>query len=454
MSDTQPRLHLHDSRTRSTVPFVPLAPDNVRVYYCGPTVYDLAHIGNLRAMLTADVLVRLLRHLYPRVTYVRNITDVDDKINARAHANGESIADLTTRTIRDFHEDLAAVSILPPDVEPRATHHIGEMQDMIRSLIESGHAYEAEGHVLFAVNTYPSYGALSGRTPDDLIAGARVEVAPYKRDPGDFVLWKPSDDQTPGWDSPWGRGRPGWHIECSAMSQRYLGESFDIHGGGSDLLFPHHENERAQSMCCHPHGRFANHWVHNAMLLVNGEKMSKSLGNFLTVRDVLRDTPAEALRLLLLRAQYRSVLNFTREGLNEARQMLDRFYRALENLDPMHDAVPAPDSVVQVLCDDLNTPRALAEMHALADAAMAGDSKAAAQLKTAGNLLGLLQNTPEAWFRGDAKVDPARIERLIAERLAARKARDFARADEIRNDLAAQGIVLEDGPQGTTWRQA
>ncbi|ARW17954.1 cysteine--tRNA ligase [Komagataeibacter europaeus] len=454
MSDTQPRLHLHDSRTRSTVPFVPLAPDNVRVYYCGPTVYDLAHIGNLRAMLTADVLVRLLRHLYKRVTYVRNITDVDDKINARAHANGESIADLTARTIHDFHEDLAAVSILPPDVEPRATHHIGEMQDMIRRLIESGHAYEAEGHVLFAVNTYPSYGALSGRTPDDLIAGARVEVAPYKRDPGDFVLWKPSDDQTPGWDSPWGRGRPGWHIECSAMSQRYLGESFDIHGGGSDLLFPHHENERAQSMCCHPHGRFANHWVHNAMLLVNGEKMSKSLGNFLTVRDVLRDTPAEALRLLLLRAQYRSVLNFTREGLNEARQMLDRFYRALENLDPMQDAVPAPDSVVQVLCDDLNTPRALAEMHALADAAMAGDSGAAAQLKAAGNLIGLLQDTPEAWFRGDAKVDPAHIERLIAERLAARKARDFARADEIRNDLAAQGIVLEDGPQGTTWRQA
>ncbi|WP_182356816.1 cysteine--tRNA ligase [Komagataeibacter europaeus] len=454
MSDTQPRLHLHDSRTRSTVPFVPLAPDNVRVYYCGPTVYDLAHIGNLRAMLTADVLVRLLRHLYKRVTYVRNITDVDDKINARAHANGESITDLTARTIHDFHEDLAAVSILPPDVEPRATHHIGEMQDMIRRLIESGHAYEAEGHVLFAVNTYPSYGALSGRTPDDLIAGARVEVAPYKRDPGDFVLWKPSDDQTPGWDSPWGRGRPGWHIECSAMSQRYLGESFDIHGGGSDLLFPHHENERAQSMCCHPHGRFANHWVHNAMLLVNGEKMSKSLGNFLTVRDVLRDTPAEALRLLLLRAQYRSVLNFTREGLNEARQMLDRFYRALENLDPMQDAVPAPDSVVQVLCDDLNTPRALAEMHALADAAMAGDSGAAAQLKAAGNLIGLLQDTPEAWFRGDAKVDPAHIERLIAERLAARKARDFARADEIRNDLAAQGIVLEDGPQGTTWRQA
>ncbi|AZV39625.1 cysteine--tRNA ligase [Komagataeibacter xylinus] len=459
MSDTQPRLnlprlHLHDSRTRSTTPFTPLAPDNVRVYYCGPTVYDLAHIGNLRAMLTADVLVRLLRHLYPHVTYVRNITDVDDKINARAHANNESIADLTARTIHDFHEDLAAVRILPPDIEPRATHHIGEMQDMIARLIESGHAYEAEGHVLFAVDTYPSYGALSGRSPDDLIAGARVEVAPYKRNAGDFVLWKPSDDQMPGWDSPWGRGRPGWHIECSAMSHRYLGESFDIHGGGSDLLFPHHENERAQSMCCHPHGHFANHWVHNAMLLVNGEKMSKSLGNFLTVRDVLRDTPAEALRLLLLRAQYRSVLNFTREGLDEAKQMLDRFYRALEALDPAQPAVEPPESVVSVLCDDLNTPRALAEMHALADRAVAGDSMAAAQLRAAGNLIGLLHDTPEAWFRSGAKVDPAEIERLIEERLAARKARDFARADEIRNTLAAQGIVLEDGPQGTTWRQA
>ncbi|MEZ7134977.1 cysteine--tRNA ligase [Komagataeibacter sp. SM21] len=458
MPDTQPRLHLHDSRTRSTVPFVPLDPQNVRVYYCGPTVYDLAHIGNLRAMVTADVLVRLLRHLYPRVTYVRNITDVDDKINARAHANGESIADLTARTIRDFHEDLQAVSILSPDAEPRATHHIGEMQDMIRRLIESGHAYEAQGHVLFAVSTYPSYGALSGRSPDDLIAGARVEVAPYKRDPGDFVLWKPSDDQTPGWDSPWGRGRPGWHIECSAMSHHYLGESFDIHGGGSDLLFPHHENERAQSMCCHPHGRFANHWVHNAMLLVNGEKMSKSLSNFLTVRDVLRDTPPEALRLLLLRAQYRSVLNFTQAGLDEARQMLDRFYRALEKLDPGITA-PPPQRFVQMLCDDLNTPRALAEMHALADDALAHDAAAggniaAARLKAAGNLIGLLHDTPEQWFRGGVDVDASAIEALIAERLAARKARDFARADAIRNELAAQGIVLEDGPQGTTWRQA
>ncbi|RBM07115.1 cysteine--tRNA ligase [Novacetimonas cocois] len=455
MSDTMPRLSLHDSKSRKTVAFTPLDPENVRVYYCGPTVYDLAHIGNLRAMVTADVLVRLLRHLYPRVTYVRNITDVDDKINARARENNEPISALTARTIRDFHEDLAAVAILPPDIEPRATHHIEQMQRMIRELIDNGHAYEAGGHVLFSVADYPDYGELSGRSADELMAGARVEVADYKRAPGDFVLWKPSDAETPGWDSPWGRGRPGWHIECSAMSYHYLGESFDIHGGGSDLLFPHHENERAQSMCCHPHGRFANHWVHNAMLLVDGEKMSKSLGNFLTVRDVLRDTPAEALRLLLLRAQYRSVLNFTRDGLDDARQTLDRFYRALETL-PDDDAAdtPPPEGFVQALCDDLNTPRALAEMHAMADRALAGDVQAARELRASGRLIGLLGSTPDAWFRSDANVDEKEIQTLIDERLAARRARDFARADAIREELAQQGIVLEDGPGGTTWRKA
>ncbi|MBE7620165.1 cysteine--tRNA ligase [Komagataeibacter sp. FXV2] len=456
MSDTMPRLSLHDSKSRKTVAFTPLDPENVRVYYCGPTVYDLAHIGNLRAMVTADVLVRLLRHLYPRVTYVRNITDVDDKINARARENNEPISALTARTIRDFHDDLAAVAILPPDIEPRATHHIEQMQRMIRELIDNGHAYEAGGHVLFSVADYPDYGELSGRSADDLMAGARVEVADYKRAPGDFVLWKPSDANTPGWDSPWGRGRPGWHIECSAMSYHYLGESFDIHGGGSDLLFPHHENERAQSMCCHPHGRFANHWVHNAMLLVDGEKMSKSLGNFLTVRDVLRDTPAEALRLLLLRAQYRSVLNFTRDGLDDARQTLDRFYRALAVLPDAQaaDTTPPPDSFVTALCEDLNTPAALAEMHAMADRALAGDVQGARDLRAAGHLIGLLGSTPDVWFRGDAQVDGAKIQALIDERLAARKARDFARADAIRDELAQQGIVLEDGPGGTTWRKA
>ncbi|MBB2160920.1 cysteine--tRNA ligase [Gluconacetobacter sacchari] len=453
MPDSMPQLTLHDSRRRATVPFAPLDPGNVRVYYCGPTVYDLAHIGNLRAMMTADILVRLLRHLYPHVTYVRNITDVDDKINARARANGETIDSLTARTIRDFHDDLAAVGVLPPDVEPRATRHIAEMIALIECLIASGHAYEAQGHVLFAVARFPDYGALSGRSPDDLLAGARVEVAPYKRDAGDFVLWKPSEPGLPGWESPWGRGRPGWHIECSAMSHRYLGESFDIHGGGSDLLFPHHENELAQSQCCFPRGRFANHWVHNAMLLVNGEKMSKSLGNFLTIRDVLADTPAEALRLMLLHAQYRSVLNFTRAGLDEAKQTLNRFYRAVGDLPP-DAAGPVPGAVVAAMCDDLNTPRALAEMHGLADRALAGDRGAARGLRAAGRLLGLLGQSADTWFRAGAGVGEAEIDALIAERLAARAARDFARADAIRAGLAERGIVLEDGAGGTIWRRA
>ncbi|WP_323991291.1 cysteine--tRNA ligase [Nguyenibacter sp. L1] len=454
MSDSMPQLSLHDSRSRKTVPFAPLDPGNVRIYYCGPTVYDLAHIGNLRAMVTADLLVRLLRVLYPRVTYVRNITDVEDKINARARENGETIDSLTARTIRDFHQDLEAVGVLPPDIEPRATHHIGEMVTMIGRLIESGHAYAAQGHVLFSVASDPAYGTLSGRSPEDLQAGARVEIAPYKRDPGDFVLWKPSEPDLPGWESPWGRGRPGWHIECSAMSHRYLGESFDIHGGGSDLLFPHHENELAQSRCCFPHGRFANHWVHNAMLLVDGEKMSKSLGNFLTVRDVLAHSPAEALRLLLLHAQYRSVLNFTQGGLDDAKQTLNRFYRAIGDLPPEDDDAPPPAAVLAALCDDLNTPRALAEMHALADQALAGDQSAARGLRAAGRLLGLLGQTPQAWFRAGADIDPAEIETLIQHRLDARRARDFARADAIRADLAGRGIVLEDGPAGTTWRRA
>jgi len=451
MSANLPALTLHDSQRRALVPFVPLDPSHVRVYYCGPTVYDLAHVGNLRAMLTADILIRLLRVLYPRVTFVRNITDVEDKITARARANNETIAELTARTTADFHADLAAVSILPPDIEPRATDNIAQMQDIISRLIENGHAYAAEGHVLFAVHSYDSYGALSGRDPDDMLAGARVEIAPYKRNAGDFVLWKPSDETQPGWDSPWGYGRPGWHIECSAMAHRYLGESFDIHGGGDDLLFPHHENERAQSMCCFPDSTFANVWLHNAMLLVDGEKMSKSLGNFYTVRDVLERGPAEALRLLLLTSHYRSTLNFTFAGLDEAKRTLDRFYRALEKTPPEGTAPVAP-SVTEALCDDLNTPRAIAALHALADAAMAGDGHAAASLLASANLLGLLTAEPGIWFR--AGVDESAIQGLIDERLAARKARDFARADQIRNDLAAQGVLLEDTSAGTTWRRA
>ena len=316
-------LTFHNSQTRRLETFVPADPSHVRLYVCGPTVYDLPHLGNLRSNVVFDVLARLLRHEFPRVTYVRNITDVDDKINARAASSGLSIAEITARTTADFHADMAAIGNLPPDEEPRATAHIPEMIGVIARLIADGHAYVAEGHVLFAVAKFAGYGALSGRSPDELLAGARVDVAAYKHHPGDFVLWKPSPLDLPGWDSPWGRGRPGWHIECSAMSWRYLGESFDIHGGGSDLIFPHHENERAQSLCAFPGSTFARIWLHNGMLQVGGEKMSKSLGNFFTLRDVLQRAPAEAVRLLVLRTHYRATLDFTEAALAEARHEMD-----------------------------------------------------------------------------------------------------------------------------------
>jgi cysteinyl-tRNA synthetase len=445
-------LHLHNSLTRRKELFQPIDPHHVRMYVCGATVYDLVHVGNARPEVVYDVLVRVLRRLYPRVTYVRNITDVEDKINARAHELGEPISALTARTIADYHADMAALGARPPDVEPRATQHIDDMIAMIEKLIASGHAYAADGHVLFAVSSYPQYGHLSGRSPEELLAGARVDVAPYKRDPGDFVLWKPSTPDLPGWDSPWGRGRPGWHIECSAMSWRYLGEDFDIHGGGTDLIFPHHENEAAQSVCAFPGSHFAHYWVHNGMLLVNGEKMSKSLGNFTTLRDALARAPGEAIRLLLLRTHYRSTPDFTDAALAEAKKELDRFYRALERY-PAIDVGEVPGPVMDALCDDLNTPLALSAMHALADRALAGDFDAALGLRAAGDVMGLLHADPAVWFRGGTG-DAAEIDAAIAERLAARKARDFARADAIRAELAAKGIVLEDGPQGTTWRRA
>ncbi|HXT78560.1 MAG TPA: cysteine--tRNA ligase [Acetobacteraceae bacterium] len=444
-------LFLHNSLTRRKERFVPIEPQHVRMYVCGPTVYDLAHLGNARPAVVFDVLARVLRLLYPRVTYVRNITDIDDKISRRASESGEPIGAITARTTAEYHADVAALGVLPPDEEPRATAHVPEMIAVIERLIAAGHAYVAEGHVLFSVGSYPRYGHLSGRSPDELLAGARIDVAPYKRDPGDFVLWKPSTPDLPGWDSPWGRGRPGWHIECSAMSWRYLGESFDIHGGGSDLLFPHHENELAQSVCAFPGSHFANVWLHNGMLLVNGEKMSKSLGNFFTVRDVLAKAPGEAIRLLLLRTQYRASLDFSDAALTEAQRELDRFYRALERY-PNIGAVDVPASVMDALCDDLNTPAAFAALHSLADAALAGDFDAACGLRSAGQALGLLQQEPAAWFHGGTN-DSTAIEAAIAERLAARKARDFARADAIRAELTAKGIVLEDGPNGTTWRR-
>ncbi len=445
---TTPALFLHNSMTRKRELFTPADPANVRMYVCGPTVYDFPHIGNLRSNVIYDVLARLLRHLYPRVTYVRNITDVDDKINARAAEAGVPIEVITAQTAADFQADMRAIGNVPPDEEPRATDHIADMIHLIGRLIDGGHAYAAEGHVLFSVASFAQYGALSGRDPEELLAGARVEVAPYKRDAGDFVLWKPSSDTQPGWDSPWGRGRPGWHIECSAMSWRYLGETFDIHGGGTDLVFPHHENERAQSLCAFPGSQFARYWLHNGMLRVNGEKMSKSLGNFFTLRDVLARAPAEAVRLLLLRARYSAVLDFSDSALAEAREEMDRFYRALERAAPAD--MPVPDTVLAALCDDLNTPAAIAELHVCASAAMAGDRAAAGSLAAGASLLGLLRETPQSWFQGEGD---ARIDQAVNDRIAARRARDFARADAIRAALEAEGISLEDGPDGTIWRR-
>jgi cysteinyl-tRNA synthetase len=444
-------LRLHNTRTRKTEVFVPLEAANVRVYLCGPTVYDRAHIGNARNVVIFDVLVRLLRARYPRVTYVRNITDIDDKINARAKDRNEPIEQVTAGPIKAYHEDMAALYALPPDIEPRATEHLPEIIDIIERLLAHGNAYVAAGHVLFSVASDRDYGKFSGHTPEDLLAGARVDIAPYKRDAGDFVLWKPSSDDLPGWESPWGRGRPGWHIECSAMSHKHLGENFDIHGGGDDLIFPHHENEIAQSCCAYPGSSFANVWVHNRMLLVNGEKMSKSLGNFLVLRDVLETAPGEAVRFLLMRSHYRSTLDFSETGLLDAKRELDRFYRALA----AHSGVPAgivPDAVMAPLLDDLNTPGAIAALHGLADAALAGDATAAAGMRAAGQILGFFNVSTDEWFRGDG--DATAIDLLIAERKAARAAKNFARGDAIRKQLEADGILLEDGPAGTTWRRA
>ena len=438
-------LTLYNTRTRAKAPFMPIDPENVRAYLCGPTVYDRAHIGNARNVVIFDVLIRLLRRLYPNVTYVRNITDVDDKINIRAQERGVSIEDVTAGPIRWYHEDMAALHTLPPDIEPRATEHMAEIIMIIEKLILNGHAYEAEGHVLFSVASDPDYGKFSGRTPDELIAGARVDVAAYKRDAGDFVLWKPSSDDLPGWDSPWGRGRPGWHIECSAMSWRHLGENFDIHGGGDDLIFPHHENEIAQSCCAFPGSKFANVWVHNRMLLVNGEKMSKSLGNFLVLHDVLEKAPGEAVRFLLMRSHYRSTLDFSDAGLVEARRELDRFYRALEAFPDMAASDQVPASVLWPLLDDLNTPGAIAALHALADAALAGDAKAAAGLHAAGQVLGLFNVTSAEWFAGDV---PAAVTALVEARIAARAAKDFAASDRLRDEIAALGYAIQDGPRG------
>ena len=450
-------LALYNTLTRRKEPFAPLDPAQVRMYVCGPTVYDRAHIGNARPVVVFDVLYRLLKRLYPRVVYARNITDLDDKITARARERGCPIDIITGETIRFFHEDMETLNALSPDVEPRATLHIAEMISMIERLVEQGHAYGAAGHVLFSVASAPDYGVLSGRSREEMIAGARVEVAPYKQDPADFVLWKPSPPDIPGWDSPWGRGRPGWHIECSAMAHLYLGKHFDIHGGGQDLIFPHHENERAQSVCAHG-GPFVRHWLHNGWLMVEGEKMSKSLGNVITVRQLLEQGVAgETIRLVLLSTHYHQPLDWTEDGVRQAKGSLDRFYTALQAVaDIPAAAARAEEVVMAALCDDLNTPRALTALHetatALNKATHQGDkARLKGELLDGAAALGLLAQTPEAWFRGG--IDSTAIEILIARRTEARKQKDFKEADRIRETLRQKGIVLEDSVAGTLWRR-
>jgi len=457
-------LRLYNTLTRSKEPFAPNDPERITMYVCGPTVYNYAHIGNARPVVVFDCLYRLLTALYPTVVYARNITDIDDKIIQAAAARGCSIDVISEEFIEKYREDMGSLNALAPTLEPRATQHLAEMISLTERLISRESAYVSEGHVLFAVESMEGYGALSGRKLEDMLAGARVEVADYKRHPGDFVLWKPSSDAEPGWDSPWGRGRPGWHLECSAMIHAHLGESIDIHGGGRDLIFPHHENERAQS-CCGYGGDFVKYWLHNAYVDMEGEKMSKSLGNVRTVRELLASYPGEVLRFALLSAHYRSPLDFSGDGLDAARAQLDTFYAALRKHGACEpEAVPAEETeVFSALLDDMNTPEAIAKLHAAAGRlnkalTPADAATAKGELLAGGRLLGILESEPEAWFTqavssGVSAPSADEIEDLIQERLTAREQRDFARADEIRTLLDTQGVVLEDGPEGTTWRR-
>lgn len=471
-------LRLYNTLTRRIEAFEPLDPACPTMYVCGPTVYNYVHIGNARGPVVFGVLADLLRRRYGALRYARNITDIDDKINAAAREAGVPISDITGRFAAAYREDMAALGVAPPDIEPEATAHVDEILAMIGQLVDSGHAYAAEGHVLFSVASFPGYGKLSRRDRDEMLAGARVDVAPYKRDPGDFVLWKPSSDDLPGWDSPWGRGRPGWHIECSAMAAAHLGETIDIHAGGVDLQFPHHENEIAQSECAHGGRTFARWWLHNGMLTLGGSKMSKSVGNIAKVRDLLADHPAEALRYALLSAHYRQPLDWSDGLIQSSTSTLDRLYGTLRDADqllarapegPEPGDAPIPADIEAALDDDLNTPKALSALAGIAASVrkarntLVHDGEAdpegtrelgrlAASLRAAGSALGLLQQDPAAWFaRGSGEGDDARIQALVDERTEAKKNRDFARADAIRDQLAAEGIAIEDTPQGVRW---
>lgn len=456
-------LHLYNTRLREKTLFEPQDPERITMYVCGPTVYNRVHIGNARPAVVFDTLFRLLKSLYPEVVYARNITDIDDKIMAAAAASGDSIASVSARFAQAYFDDMAALHNQSPTIQPYATEHVPQMIAMVESLIAKGHAYEAEGHVLFAVQSMSDYGQLSNRSLDDMLAGARVEVAPYKKYAGDFVLWKPSTGEEPGWESPWGFGRPGWHLECSAMIETHLGETIDIHGGGRDLIFPHHENEVAQSQCAHDGKLFVRYWMHNGYINIDGEKMSKSLGNFKMVRDLLDHYCGETLRFALLSAQYRSELSFSVDLLDQAKSALDTLYTALKQLEDVRPI--APDNLndelfYQALLDDLNTPIAIRELHSLAKrmVQLSGDEQARSKglLLACAELLGLLQQTPSNWFQQavvDGAIDADQIEALIAKRQQAKLDKDYGLADQVRQQLLAAGVVLEDSRDGTSWRR-
>ena len=455
-------IQLYDTAARTKRAFVPQDPSRVTMYVCGPTVYSTAHIGNFRPAITFDVLYRLLRHEYggEHVVYARNITDVDDKINAAAAEEGVDISVITERFATIYRADSAALNILAPTIEPAATAHMSRMIALMGELVENGFAYAAQGHVLFDVSAYEQYGALSRRSLDDMIAGARVEVAPYKRNPADFVLWKPSRSGEPVWDSPFGPGRPGWHLECSAMIEATLGQTIDIHGGGADLVFPHHENEIAQSACAHAGAPLANYWLHNGFLSIEAEKMSKSLGNIVKPHELLeRGVKGEVIRYAMLTGHYRAPLDWNDQLIEQARKSLDRLYGVLRRFGGEVEPGAAPEAVVTALRDDMNTPKALAALFEIAGRANKARSEAeraqaVGELKAAGDLLGLFQEDADAWFGLDALSDAqkAEIDALVAERAEARKAKDFARADRLRDQLNARGVQAEDGPEGTTWR--
>ena len=456
-------LKLYNTYNQEKEDFKPLSEDRVTMYVCGPTVYNRIHIGNARPAVVFDVLFRLLKEEYKEVVYARNITDIDDKIMAAAAESGQEISEISRRYTQAYIEDTEALNNIPPTVMPYATDHLGEMIAMVESLVNSGNAYHEQGHVLFDVQSMPDYGKLSKRSLDDMLAGARVEVAPYKKYAGDFVLWKPSNDEEPGWDSPWGRGRPGWHLECSAMIEKHLGETIDIHGGGRDLIFPHHENEIAQSTCAHGGKQFVRYWMHNGYINIDGEKMSKSLGNFHMVNDLLQHYPGEVLRFALLSAHYRSELNFSTDVLDQARNALDALYGFLRNASDIQidQSVDIKSSEgYEALLDDLNTPIAISSLHALAKAMNKADGDQKIQYKSQllklSGLLGLLQNDPDQWFQGnqnDGSISAEEIEELIAQRDQAKANKDYELADQIRADLLDKGVVLEDSRSGTAWKR-